>query len=334
MNNFNEKMFSKQTNIGSIIKRKQTNEGVEQKFWITYNGKKYLYKIDDERHLGFGELFYCYLGQKLGFDCVNAYPAYDTKTNTKGVIIESFKPNGERTLSLKDLIRFCCPFFSCQDYACYFSYQEFMRMEKTLKTAKLEYEQNLGEKFKALVLIDYLLGQTDRHDLNMEFLLVKSQNSKNIILKMAPLFDNGRAMGLPTISSDTFEELIEDAQDTVPSLGISDDRPMCFPMNADATKKVTKYIAEAILNDKNLRVLYNKFASLDIRKEIENVNKITKYGMTEKEITYMTEYYNQRMQLLNALIVEIQNDKKADEMQMQILDDNQNMGEEYDKGIL
>lgn len=330
MNNFDEKMFSKQTNIGSIIKRKQTNEGVEQKFWIVYNGKKYLYKIDDERHLGFGELFYCYLGQKFGFDCVNVYPAYDTKTNTKGVLVESFKPNGERALSLKDLIHFCSPYFSSHDYACYFSYQEFMRMEKTLNTAKLEYEPDLGDKFKQLVLIDYLLGQTDRHDLNLEFLLQKNPQTKKITLKMAPLFDNGRAMGLPTISDDTLQELIEDAHDTVPSLGISDDRPMCFPMNAEATKKVTKYIAKAILNDKNLRVLYNKFASLDIRQEIEKVDKQTKYGLSEKEKSFMAEYYKQRLGIISQLIVEVQKENADQQSQNQ----NQTIGGEYDKGIL
>ena len=330
MDNFNEKMFSKQTNIGSIIKRKQTNEGVEQKFWIVYNGKKYLYKIDDKRHLGFGELFYCHLGQKFGFDCVNAYPAYDTKTNTKGVLVESFKPNGERALSLKDLIHFCVPYFSTHDYACYFSYQEFMRMEKVLATAKLEYEPNLGDKFKQLVLIDYLLGQTDRHDLNLEFLLQKNPQSKMITLKMAPLFDNGRAMGLPTLADDTLQELIEDAQDTVPCLGISDDRPMCFPMNAEATQKVTKYIAKAILNDKKLRVLYNKFASLDIRQEIESVDRQTKYGLSEKEKLYMTEFYKHRLGIISQLIVEVQNENKQTETQNQ----NQCIGGEYDKGIL
>ena len=85
--NFSMEMLSK-THSLPFFGRKRNKDGVEEKYWVRYKGKSYLYKKDTEARYGFGEILCSYLGQRLGFECVNVYPAKDFKSN--GVIVESF----------------------------------------------------------------------------------------------------------------------------------------------------------------------------------------------------------------------------------------------------
>ena len=70
----------------------------------------------------------------------------------------------------------------------------------TLATAKFFCDQKgyaldagVYEKLKAIALFDYVSGQTDRNDSNIEFLVYKRDGKKCV--KLAPLFDNGRCFG-------------------------------------------------------------------------------------------------------------------------------------------
>ena len=100
---FSRKMFEQTNDISDLPLAKRALVGVEYKYWVNYRNTDFLYKQNDRNELGFFELLCCHLAQKVGFDCVNCYPAEDGFG--KGVIVESYlSPAVIRTISLSDLL--------------------------------------------------------------------------------------------------------------------------------------------------------------------------------------------------------------------------------------
>ena len=101
---FDHYMFDRRSDVSTMLKKQEEYMGIEEKFWVTHEGVDYLYKLDSGSNLGFGELLFSYICQKVGLNVVKCYPAQDQKKKTRGVIVESFLTEVvKRKISLEDL---------------------------------------------------------------------------------------------------------------------------------------------------------------------------------------------------------------------------------------
>lgn len=309
MKAFSKKMFECVHDISETPLAKRTMVGVEYKYWIKYKGSDYLYKQDDRNQLGFFELLCSHLAQKVGFDCVNCYPANDGYGN--GVIVESYLSSDVvRTISLLDILD-NYNFKSATQYArmgkgCWFSIDEFFKNKAVLEKEGIYFAPNLREKFEQMVLVDYLLAQMDRHELNVEFLLSVDKFTGKKILSLAPMYDNGRILGATRFNFLATPQEI--SQDMHPQLTIK-----FHDLNSGKSEIdcVAQTLAQQIVQKPYLAQIYNKFKNLDFMKEVQQVAKTSGYELSEKQLLVIERVFNDRINYIEQNLQKIdQNSKK------------------------
>lgn len=167
------------------------------------------------------EDFIGFLSKKLGFRCVEGFTAdiditdeNGVSTHQTGFASKSYrKPNIVTSFTLLDVIRpedELSAHFTNYDKT-YCSVEKTLRDLPTFIKKKSEVFANshpdMPNPFDSLhitdevkqelvthVLVDYLVCNDDRHTENIEFLIKK--NESGYALALAPMFDNGRALGL------------------------------------------------------------------------------------------------------------------------------------------
>lgn len=296
MKTFSKKMFEQVHDISDVPLAKHVLSGVEYKYWIKYKNTDFLYKQDSKDQLGFFELLCSHLSQKVGFDCVNCYPANDGYGN--GIIVESYlSPEVIRTISLDDLI----DEYKFKDAihvtkmgnGCWFSIDEFFKNKGVLENEGIYLAPNLREKFEQMALVDFLLAQMDRHELNVEFLLFEDKLTGKKILDLAPMYDNGRILGATRFNLLATPQQI--SQDTYPQITISFHEPKSGKNEADC---IAKTLAEQIRKKPHLAKIYNAFKKLDFAKEVMQVAQTCEYKLSTRKLHIIESVYKDRMGLV------------------------------------
>ena len=117
-------------------------------------------------------------------------------------------------------------------------------------------DDDISDKLKTIALFDYVTAQGDRHGQNIEIITYVKNGYRH--LKLAPLFDNGRCFG--SVDLERGHVLPRDAQ------GL-------FNMNCVINSKSDEFlstdfgIAYEIMNNKNLKELFNKMQKININQE-------------------------------------------------------------------
>lgn len=313
MENFSKVLFENNTDISSSPVSGSNFVGIEKKHWVKIDGKQYLYKIDGLNNLGFTELFFSHMGQLLDFDCVNVYPA--TKGNTKGVIVESFiTPDVVQVVTLSELINKYDKKNKKDHNVCIYSVEEFLKIEKKLNKDGVYLSPDLLEKFKKMILVDCVLGNTDRHLNNVEFLVYKDINGKNYIT-LAPMFDNGRILSRESEFKYKLQGPYVFAHRDTPRLTMHS-RQDCYNLAFEIkTDNAIYSIAKEIIRDPELMNLYQRFKRVSIEYELKYVNQKSNYNLSEEEIDFMVKFYKQRIALIDAMLGLIKEDPKIAEKQ-------------------
>ena len=301
-------MFEQTTDISDLPLARRSLVGVEYKYWINFDGTDFLYKQNDRNELGFFELLCCHLSQKVGFDCVNCYPADDGFG--KGVIVESYiSPKVVRTISLSDLLE-NYDFESATQYArmgrgCWFSIDEFIENQKVLEKDNIYLARDLREKFEQMVLVDYLLAQMDRHETNVEFLLTEDKFTGKKILSLAPMYDNGRMLGATRFNFlATPKEISEDMH---PQMTIAFHDTKGGKSEIDC---VAKTFAQQIKQKRHLSKIYYAFKNLDFMKEVKQVACVCGYDLSQKNLQIIERVYNDRIKHIEKHLQKIDEKQK------------------------
>ena len=304
MRNFNNNMFSSIQDISTSGKRQAEHVGVEKKYWIEQNGIDYLYKIDDQRDLGFGELFCSHIARIIGFDCVNVYPAVDKEFNTKGVMVQNFftsEYNASRRL--QDFVDQYDKFY--MDPYSRYSVEEFLRLEKKMEKDGIYFAPDCVKKLKQMVLADFMLGQVDRHLGNIEMLCYTDKQTGKTYITPAPMFDNGRMLGLA--QRDYLLGARIESFRAVPCLAMFDRQDGQKEM---VTECVAYSLLEEMERDPELYAMYQRFRELDIAKEIKYVCDQTGYSIMPEQIHFMQQYFETRIGIIDECVMQKIEDPK------------------------
>ena len=286
MNTLDRKRFGKSSDLTTSKSRQVSLQGIERKFWINLESTDFLYKVDDENKLGFAELFYSHICNKLGINCVNVYPAHDKKEDTKGVIVESFVSSKKTNLPLGAFLHDCMH----QHYMGiegYYTYSDFTRiLGKFQKREGFVLAKGFLADVRKMILLDFLFGNEDRHLSNVEVYAEKNIFGKTRI-SLAPLFDNGMSLGLRQLSRrywtyDEFRYL------SIPCFAFYEADPQM--KYAEPIEKFAFSYKKQLDSDPELFELYQKIKSLDLRAELEYVSKVSGYNLSDYELDYITKF--------------------------------------------
>ena len=304
MRNFNKNMFSSVQDVSTSGKKQAEWVGVEKKYWIEQDGVEYLYKIDDQRDLGFGELFCSHIARLVGFDCVNVYPAVDKEYGTKGVMVQNFFTS-EYVASrrLQDYIDQYDKMY--MDPYSRYSIEELLRIEKKMEKDGIYLAPDCVKKLKHMVLADFMLGQIDRHLGNIEMLSYVDKQTGKTYITPAPMFDNGRMLGLAQ-SEYLMGAKIESFR-AVPAFAISQRQGGPKEM---ITECVAYSLLEEMERDPELYAMYQKFKEIDIAKEIQYVCQQTGYTLLPEQIAFMQQYFEARISLIDECVMQKIEDPK------------------------
>lgn len=270
-----------------LSSRKNASLGIESKFWINIAGQDFLFKYFTERQSqnrqptlqmrNFNEVLISEICKKVGINCVEASFAKavlaegyegDFALNAKGCLIKSYLTKDIiESISLEDIGAFYC---EKND----FGYSEFHSPSSICEVLRFFCEENeyvldmgISDQLKAMALIDYLTGQTDRHNQNIELLSYVKNGEKH--LKLAPLFDNGRSFGSKDLESK--ESVIPSPSFNIFYMLGGFDLP-----DSEQVMSVANGIAYVLRNDRKLQELYKKIKKININDEINDL--ISKSG--------------------------------------------------------
>ncbi len=281
--------------------------GIEEKIWLTKNNKKYLYKIDDEKVLGFYELIVSYLCHKIGVDCVNAYPAIDNNNKQTGVVIESYLTDKHETqISLAKLVEKYSDYFVQVDGSRLgYSVEEIEEIVQKLQILGFEVENNLIENLKETCLVDYLLFQYDRHFGNIEFLFSK-ENGKDCI-RLAPMFDNGRCLNYDCV---TFEDIRCLMGNSEVCLSMTNRQSSDIDKVLNS-KNIVYFICKEIQNNKQLNEICSKLLTIDFDKLVDEIVSIYPKKIKQNKIDIIKKTYEIRLNLIKKYlkIAKLSNDE-------------------------
>lgn len=157
----------------------------DKKFFKLPNGDA-IFKIIEDETLILNEILASIIAKELDVNCVEyKYATYKKKGKThKGVVSYNFVGKEERFVP-------CCNII----YTIHNTLEEIMNYIKS-KDLDFYYQFNSTDLefdlFK-IIVFDYLICQTDRHDANFGFIVSTNQQPKT--LKVAPIFDNELSFG-------------------------------------------------------------------------------------------------------------------------------------------
>ncbi len=293
---FNLNLFKNGININDKNISQDSIEltGIEQKIWVTIDGKKYLYKLDDEKTLGFNELVVSYLCHKLNIDCVNSYPAYDNINKSTGVLVESYltdKPETQVTLA-KLIIEYSDYYVQYDTGRLGYSVEEIKEITNKLNSLGYEIDKHLIENLKEMCLIDYLLFQFDRHYGNIEFLF--SKNGEKGYIRLAPMFDNGRCLNYDCINAGDIKFALGDSE-----VCLTMSNRQCSYIDKDSySKNVVYFICKEILQNKQLSEIYSKLETFDFDSMVDYIASIYPTKIPQGKIDIIKKTYQIRLNML------------------------------------
>lgn len=313
MREFDRDLFEQGCDITGVERKNAWFVGAETKYWL--HNDSFLYKLDDEDCFGFGELAMSHFSKILGFDCVNAYPAVDFSENDRGVIIESFLDDEttisrplydildlagiERDYYPDSLIKYCTPY-------------DVLNAEDFMKEFEgLCFEDDIEYKLKQIAIVDFMFCQYDRHANNIEFVLRRDPKTGQNILCLAPLFDNGRMLGIGRERK--YESVHELAKELLPKFCMYDKSKEgeFLPVTI-----ISKSIAKEIAKDPRLKQFYNGFLQLDIKSHLEYISQAGGYDFPPKKIEYMARVFTIRKKLLEKHLSQIETKSKYQNKQV------------------
>lgn len=276
-------------------------KGVMVKHWIMIDDVKYLFKTnykypDEITYTNFGEVLYSNLSRRLHFPCVTSYFAttnyYGEDCN--GVLVKSFfkDESKEDSMSYGDMV------YMARTRSNQFYYRSnFDNVESCIDVVKyiakyLDKKVDLKQMRQDLVkmaIVDCFLGQSDRHQTNIEFIFDRENN-----MRLAPTFDNGFCLSFAHTEWQLSELLARDemsrylakennaikekhgrsATSTGGVMGNCNmfviSKPKGFMENMDNSFIVD--ILKEASKDKEIRDLVENLITLDIDKELDVLN--------------------------------------------------------------
>ncbi len=214
------------------IERRTITRGHNPKFVATIDDKKYYIKYNSEAddrdnvQKNIAEGFVSRVMKKIGVNCVNVElgdiqynDENDTKVTKKSCLVESYKDkNVVASFTLLEVMRpddETTPFTNFDKVYCsvqktleklpkYLSkmsdiYSHNNATDANNPFSRLIIDTNLTKDLINQCIVDYMFANDDRHEENVEFLIVKEDNY--YVLKVAPMFDNGKSLGLQVSES-------------------------------------------------------------------------------------------------------------------------------------
>lgn len=291
-------------------------KGLLTKYWVDIDGQRYLFKTnylyeqEAVTKTNFGEVLYSRLAKKLNFPCVEAELAIgniDGKP-VEGVLIKSFLKNEmEDSMGYKDISNIISKYGyspkyenninACATTAYYmakFQHREFDE-EKTRK------------ELAKLCVVDYFLGQGDRHGRNIEYIFDEEFN-----LKLAPFFDNGFCLGFK-YTDGVIERYLNDPIYQA-SFDYFGDPPFFYVEpyerlehydDKEDARHSQEYsnvmsILKLCKEDKELCKLVKGFMNLNIRQELEGMND-SAVKMSKNYIDFSEIIFNNRVKYFEKL---------------------------------
>lgn len=313
--------------------RVNTHQGIEPKFWIKIGGEDFLYKFFDkdlridrpkkEMRI-FNEVLVSILCKKLGIDCVDVsfaqaeidgFDQSKKSTQTKGCLVRSYlKEENSETQSLDDIGDFYCNSKKLNYYEldnpqtaseaiCYYAKQKGCVLD-----------DDISDKLKTIALFDYVTAQGDRHGQNIEIITYVKNGYRH--LKLAPLFDNGRCFG--SVDLERGHVLPRDAQ------GL-------FNMNCVINSKSDEFLSTAfgiayeIMNNKNLKELFNKMQKININQEINDLIEKSGEELSLQARSFIIHIWQTRIEQLELALT-----KLGDPKIMRTVEDKLNNYERFD----
>jgi hypothetical protein len=296
MKDFDFNLFDKGIDIDSPSVRQDSIEmtGVEEKLWFTKNKTKYIFKIDNELNLGFYELVASYLCNKVGINCVNAYPAVSKSTGRVGVAVQSYITNTNTSqINLSNFVsHFSDYFVHITPGKTAYSVQEICEILGNLKDAGYIVNCDAVANLKDMCIVDYLLFQVDRHFGNIEFLFTKKDGK--CFIDVAPMFDNGRCLNFDctgimdmayVFSYDEVKLVMSNRQDAI--IG-----------NDIYSKNVAYFISKELLNDNRLAEVYQKLKKFDFDGLIDYASSIYPTQIKKSKLDVAKKTYKIRIAML------------------------------------
>lgn len=293
-------------------------KGLLTKYWVVINDQRYLFKTnylfeqDAVTKTNFGEVLYYQLSKKLNFPCVEAELAVgniDGK-EVEGVLIKSFLKNEmEDSMGYKDMVNVISKYGyspkhennieACVNVGYYmakYQYREFNEEQTKKDLAKL-------------CVVDYFLGQGDRHGRNIEYIF-----DEEFRLRLAPFFDNGFCLGFK-YTDGIIKKYLSDPTCRATNDYFGD--PAFFYVkpyerlkeydDKDDSRHSGEYsnvldIIDMCKEDKELAKLVQGFLNLDIRKELEAMNNNSRVKLPKSYIDFSEIIYNNRVKYFNKLV--------------------------------
>ena len=297
------------------------SKGVDPKFWVEIEGDKYLYKYYDVEKYSDScrrgqmrticEVFVSALCKKLGIDCVKA--SFGSATIDKYLTIGGkktpvAKQNIDGCLIKSYLTKDVVEAISLRDITMFVQRQKDAILlvndpKSTYETAKFFCDKNKYtladdtlQKLKAIALFDYVSGQTDRHDSNIEFLVYKKDGKKCV--KLAPLFDNGRCFGYRRFPS---YEL------PTPPIMLFHMNKYCDSFEREELLSYVNGIACELANDKELFKLFEEIQKINIDETLEELSTVYGEKVPDDIAKFISYTWTDGIQSINEALVKISN---------------------------
>lgn len=174
------------------------DKGSQMKYWVQLEDERYLFKSnfkypDYVTYSNFGEVLYSNLSKYINFPCVESYFANTDYFggNCNGVLVKSFFEKGKQEDSMRysDLVNIAKShskdFYFRNHFSNIDSCCDVVKYISKYLHKNIDIKQLRSDLFKMCV-VDYFLGQCDRHLDNIEFIFDQNGN-----MRLAPMFDNG-----------------------------------------------------------------------------------------------------------------------------------------------
>lgn len=283
--------------------------GSLQKYWVEIKGKRYMFKAnylypDCETRTNFGEVLYSKLGKKLGFNCSQAQMAIGVIGGeaVTGVLIENYlSPIDEDTMSSSRL----SSIVAGDDDMCFLGNCANAHLEEALTYAKKEkYNINaraMRDDLLKMAIVDFFLGQGDRHQENIEFIFDKFGG-----MRLAPCFDNGHCLGL-RIPDFIVKNLLVELENGEKQNYIGDDviytiSDYMFVTSAQKSKLNMFDIAKLCPHNPEIKKVVVGLLNTDINKELEEIEKESDIKLEEHYKKLATYIFNKKRDAFKSIV--------------------------------
>ena len=278
--------------------------GQSPKYWLKIKGEDYLFKANylhpAQTKTNYGEMLYTRLSKKLNFASVDSSVAVgeiDGK-RTEGVLVKSFFKAGDvEAISLSDIKMFALKNGVNDAYgnsvksniksAIYFANATHRRFDA--KKATLEMYK--------LAIVDYFLGQGDRHEHNVEFIL-------NIdgTMRLAPTFDNGHCLDFRQTHFVVKRFMTEIDDNTRTEKYMGDNVCMTLESHHDdhfRSKHISddNFIFDLVKlssHNKEIKAFISNILDIDIMQELDDIEQVTNTHIGRDYKRFANEIFKNR----------------------------------------